>query len=227
MGNNSNSLDQELTGSSQASGKGSAERELLKAIEGQSDSAQFTMKKLGDGQSGIFSIISRLRESAGAGAYSLNLGDVKKILIGLVVFLSIWLFLSMIKGVFNFAFIPNYKTKAVQTAKGDGKDGKVIPVEGYNYYSDVLLGRNIFKPEEKKEAEVKQDGGARDLAKNLKISGLAWVPGTRDRFALIEDTKTGITYFLQKGDTISSLVVDDILDDKVILKHMSEEIILR
>ena len=69
-----------------------------------------------------------------------------------------------------------------------------------------------------------------DIAKNLKLTGLAWVPDSdEEKMTMIEDSDSGITYFLREGEEISSFSVKDILNDSVVLRYdnSGEEIKLR
>ena len=136
------------------------------------------------------------------------------------------------KNLLQITFIPRFDVSESSGRVASAVEGSSA-LKDVSYYSGVLLGRNIFKPVDKEAfgALGISELTVVDMAKNLKLAGLAWVPGVedRDRFTMIEDTDAGVTYFLKKGGKISSFSVEDILDDSVILSYNKngEEIKLR
>ncbi len=222
----------------------SAERELLKAIEnsddnqnsGSIDSSARSGRGTGEGTEtadtesvGKPSILANLKNNLSFGGYALSLYDTKKILSWLIMFLFLWLFLVAGKGVYDLGNLPEFHVTALDVAETTGVEDE-IPIEKFSHYADILLGRNIFLPVAKKETAGKglSDTGTNDVTRKLKIAGLAWVPEEEGaRHAMIEDTQTGITYYVQEGSPVANFEVKSILEDKVILTYMSEEIELQ
>jgi hypothetical protein len=99
------------------------------------------------------------------------------------------------------------------------------------YYLEKVGARDIFKMGFKKvaAAEVKKETKATssaiiDATQGLKLVGISW---SKNPDAIIEDTKTGKTYFLKRGGLIGEVKVQAMSKDKVILSYGGEEIELR
>ena len=96
----------------------------------------------------------------------------------------------------------------------------------YEYYSDVIGKKNLFKSEfTSSPVNIGQAAGApEDIVSSLNLIG--FVSGEK-RQAIIEDKKSGKTYFLYKGDNLSGYEVIDVLEDKVILEGGGRTLELR
>ena len=96
----------------------------------------------------------------------------------------------------------------------------------YEYYADVIGKKNLFRSEfTSSPVNIGQAAGApEDIASNLNLIG--FISGEK-RQAIIEDKKSGKTYFLYKGDNLSGCDVIDVLEDKVILEYAGRTVELR
>jgi hypothetical protein len=215
----------------------SAERELLKAIEGGLGFSPAKEEKAAPVQKEAVSVENKLSNLATKFTlptlpsfnFTVGLEELKSILTVITLVLVLWMGITLFLGVLHLENLPNFNVKTVQGKESAAGSAETeFPLAGYTYYADVILGRNIFKIEDTKKSEnVNAGPRLTDLVKNLKIAGLSLLPETGERFAMIEDTSTGITYFLKEGDTLLNFNVSGILPDSVVLKYGNDEIKLR
>ena len=220
---------------------GSAERELLKAIEtGAAPAADGSLKKgkvasvagaKGALESKLFFELNAVSKKLNEWVAGLSLNDAKNILIGLTVFFGVWAIITFASGVVSLENIPRYVVSQNVGVSGNTAEvaEKPFSLEDFAHYSEVLGGRNIFKASQKKSETGATISPIATLANNLKLAGLSWFPDKKQQFAMIEDTNTGITYFLSEGDSFLSFVVYKIQRSSVILRYRGgeEEIELR
>jgi hypothetical protein len=96
---------------------------------------------------------------------------------------------------------------------------------GFEEYQDILASKKIFAPPSasSRKAAVKEGPGLRELVKDIRLVGV--LPGDNPQ-AIIEDKKSGQTFFLQKGDNIEDILIKDISAGKVVLEYQQETITL-
>lgn len=101
-------------------------------------------------------------------------------------------------------------------------------------YLDTLTRRNIFQPYEVKAAAKEADGTVasaatpiNDKAKDLKLVGISWLDTPESASAMIENTQSGVTYFLKSGEQINSVTVKEIFADSIIIRFGDEEMEMR
>ena len=94
----------------------------------------------------------------------------------------------------------------------------------FSAYADVGK-RELFKPlrsdAQEKAASQRTSESAQDKFKDLSLIGI--VAGEKPQ-AIIEDKKIQKTYFLNKGQSVNQLTVEDILEDRVILDFEGEKL---
>lgn len=95
-------------------------------------------------------------------------------------------------------------------------------------YLDSVKRRNIFQPFEKKEADEQppqpqEEKQISAIIKGLKLVGISWFETPETAAVMIEDTVSGMTYFLQQGETIRNVTVKTIYADRVIFTYKGEE----
>jgi len=99
------------------------------------------------------------------------------------------------------------------------------------HYLDSISERNIFKPYDGKTAtEIVVPVGTRKVAgktEKLKLRGISWLDSPETASVMIEDTETGITYFLRQGEQVKDVVIKEIFADQVILTYEGEEMAIR
>lgn len=100
-------------------------------------------------------------------------------------------------------------------------------------YLTALTRRNIFQPYEKKIVEEEDLAKSEPIkkiierTKELKLVGISWLDSEDSASALIENTTSGVTYFLRTGEKINSVTVKKIFADAVILTMDDEELEFR
>ncbi len=161
------------------------------------------------------------KDSASAGgALSVGLREINSLL--MVVIAAVLTFF-----VFNFLKDMQYSKQNFSysaAAKRAAVSDNLIPAfNDISEYLNVVSRRNIFQPLEKKEEEFVETTAPQDIrqiveqTKDLKLVGVSWLNTRDSASALIENTNSGITYFLKQGDTINGTVVKEIYADSVIL----------
>ena len=88
----------------------------------------------------------------------------------------------------------------------------------YSYYSNDIASRDIFKPLVQKEKKAVGDN-FKQIRESLGLIGI--ITGEKLQ-AAIEDRKTKKTYFVYKGEHINDILVEDVLENKVILNYKGE-----
>lgn len=114
------------------------------------------------------------------------------------------------------------KTEPRVLAEDEHKTPKVtegkaaLEVKPYSFYSSSIGGRNIFMPQELESESVVTGPAVDEVKAGLSLIGI--IAGDRPQ-AIIEDKKSGKSYFLYKGGTIGQANVVDILQDTVIMEY--------
>lgn len=105
---------------------------------------------------------------------------------------------------------------------GDMTLGQLEPL---SMYLQEITQRNIFSlPETVEQAAAKKAEPAvelKSLIDGLKVVGIIWSDAPQ---AIVEDSKDGRTYLLNRGSKIKDARVKDILKDRVILSYDSQEV---
>lgn len=97
-------------------------------------------------------------------------------------------------------------------------------------YLEIVSRRNIFQPFEKKEEDAvvvlapKETRRVVERTKDLKLVGVSWLDTADSASALIENTQSGMTYFLRTGDKVNEVIVKQIFADSIIVSYEGEEI---
>jgi len=107
----------------------------------------------------------------------------------------------------------------------------MIPLKEISFYLDKLRIRDIFQPKveevEAPEEEEVKPSFVSEAIKGLKLVGLSPSGEKTESFIMIEIKESGATFFLREGDTVSGLIVDRILVDRVVLSDGEETAELR
>ncbi|MDP2939552.1 MAG: hypothetical protein Q8O13_05715 [Candidatus Omnitrophota bacterium] len=147
--------------------------------------------------------------------------------IHVILFLVIGFLLSSI--IFQFFFSQEERQgKSTQPAESNlaalKKDSGLSEPVPLDYYSKQIAKRDIFKSPLEKEQPSDQtsvNATLQELIANLRLTGIIL---DKQPQAIIEDTKTKKTYFLNKGDYIGDIKVEEIQESKVILIYQEEKI---
>lgn len=112
----------------------------------------------------------------------------------------------------------------------------ILPLLGdvAEYVSSVSI-RNIFQPYEEKVVAEKEIVPAEilgvqkviDRTKDLKLVGISWLDTADSASAMVENTGSGMTYFLRSGDKINEVTVTSIYADSIVVEFQGEQLEIR
>ena len=210
-----------------------AERELLKIIEGKSEikkivkpDSQFKLDSLLKKFSLPFS--GMLHKGAFSPKSQITPGKINNLLIAAVFILMVSFGLVFMNGAGRLKKLPHFDIPTVH-AKARGI---ILPLREYTFYIEKIIGRNIFSENiaaEQANVEAPTAKKINDMVKDLRLTGISWSEDENERFVMLEDIQAKITYFLKEGETISksNVSVKKVFKDKVILTYLEEEIEIR
>jgi len=102
-------------------------------------------------------------------------------------------------------------------------------------YIQVVDRRNIFQPYERKmvkdETAIEEEElGIRHVSqqtKDLKLVGISWLDTPESASALVENTVSGVTYFLKRGERINDVEIKTIYAESIVVFYKGEEMEMR
>jgi hypothetical protein len=99
----------------------------------------------------------------------------------------------------------------------------VVEAKPFEFYAGKIEGRDVFEAPWEKPALDSQAPAdpALGLSKRLKVVGILL---DEDPKAIIEDLETKQTFFLSPKERMGDIVVDEILEDKVIVIFNEEKV---
>jgi hypothetical protein len=212
-----------------AENNNTAERELLKAIEGKTTPRPIGHSPIAGMKDGVLSIAGNVSSyiSYDKVKSKITLHNTNILFVVLIVFFVTWWFIVMGKGFMRMDDIKNIGNIDVKIS-----DRPVIMPEfglkEYANYLDALLGRNIFNPV--KTQVPSSDGGLTSEANkagNLKLVGISWDEERNDRYAMVEDVQTNLTYYVKEGDFVLEFLVKEISERQIVLSHQNNDIRLQ
>lgn len=98
------------------------------------------------------------------------------------------------------------------------------------YYAKKIGTRNIFKPYEKEQMDKVSVAAKPNLAKKLskyKMVGVAWLDLPESASVMVEDTTSGMTYFLREGEKLDDVTIKTIYTDRAVFGYENEEITIK
>lgn len=116
----------------------------------------------------------------------------------------------------------NVQALSQKEKKGEGSLSAEDSKKPYMYYAAELEKRNIFGPS--LYAENPASPGEPALKESIKDLNLLGIVSGKNPQAIIEDKKEGKTHFVNKGDSIGPLRVEEITEDRVILNYRGERL---
>lgn len=165
----------------------------------------------------------------GAVAASFGLKDINKVLLVGIVVVACFLVVSFLSGLnqVNKGF-----TITVESAPAN-TDQFTPQFKDLQEYITTIARRNIFQPFEPKLAE--KETGERVAAvtpineqtKDLRLVGISWLDTPESASAMIENTQSGVTYFLRSGEKINNITVKEIYADSIVISFGNEEMEMR
>jgi type II secretory pathway component PulC len=205
-----------------------AERELLKAIEG--DGVQITKNtpplyvlkdRIASFASVLLSSISSNKVS-----YKLTIQNANSVLLWLIIICSFWWFIVLGSGIARFRHVPALDKSDLKPLIAPLR---IVNSElrEYAYYLDIILSRNIFSPLKQASKQAEPAEGADFAVSNLKMVGISWAEDRLKRYAMIEDAQSKITYYVQEGDALLEFIVKEIREKQIILSYKGSEVRLQ
>lgn len=125
-------------------------------------------------------------------------------------------------------FFPSYEADKIDISRANEapakyvkpKEGGIADAKPYSEYSSAIRGRNIFLPQQTEAAPVVTGPSLDEVSANLSLIGI--VAGPRPQ-AIIENKRTGKSYFLYKGSLVDKAKVLEILEGSVIMEYQGEK----
>jgi hypothetical protein len=175
----------------------------------------------------ITKILMLFQRSSSQSSSGFGLKDVNQILIISILLVGIIFVIDFMNGM-------RYSKQAIDLPTDLHADTqRPVTFPGFKALEDylkVVALRNIFQPVEK----IAEDEPGQDLSpevrmisakvEKLNLVGVSWLDTKESASVMIENTETGITYFLKKGESINDLVVKEIFAESVILNYGEEDV---
>jgi len=144
-----------------------------------------------------------------------SLRKLKVFLISLVI-----IFLGY--GVFEILFLREGSVEHLKPVekvdlKAEKKETPIPSPQPFEHYAGRINKRDIFNPPFAQEQGTKSP--YQEQIANLRLAGIIV---DKQPQAIIEDTKLKKTYFLNTGDYIGDIKVEEILESKVVLSYAGE-----
>jgi len=212
-------------------GNSSAEKELLKAIEGKVDLSKkivppaAALKQMPELGNLLGDLKKRMAEILPK-TFKADIFFFNKILFIVITLLVAFYGVTFLKGLHRLGRMPHIEPNPIAVQHGSGKSSAPT-LKDYSYYIDTLTGRNIFNSVEQKKSEPIATSKIAEMSKNIRVAGISWAEDVKERYAMIEDTSAKVTYFMQEGDRVSSFLIKNIYKDHVTLGYMEETIDIR
>lgn len=121
---------------------------------------------------------------------------------------------------------------SIDTKNAQNEEAVIPATKSMTLYLANIQKRNIFLPYEKKEVALEdlaspEAKNITALVKDLRLVGISWLDSPESASAMIEDTKTGNTYFLKQGDNVNELTIKNIFADRIVLSYQGEELAIK
>ena len=161
-----------------------------------------------------------------------NILSDSKLMIKALFSVAAVIFVYFIFNVFHeFSFLEKAKNvknfEHAKTAESRVKSAQVPGLAESEEAGDDFSLRNVFKPFAKKKPEETQKDETTSKLQDLKLVGISIEPNPADSYAMIENTKTSVTFFVKKGETFLGMELFQIAEDKLLFKSGGQIVELR
>jgi type II secretory pathway component PulC len=142
---------------------------------------------------------------------------IRRIIWAAFILSNIYLVISLVYPWFGLTkiYLPKVKEERIIEPIAEPKQDK----KPFEFYSEGIRNRRIFVSESAPVEEKTVSVADADLIKDLNLLGI--VSGENPQ-AVIEDKKTKKTYYVNKGQFINELMIEDIQEGKVILNYKGQ-----
>lgn len=153
-----------------------------------------------------------------SGSY-FSIGNIKKALIAISALSAIYLVTSYL---YPWVALENVKLPEPSraTRNEETSDKTKEGPRPFEYYAQVLNQRQLFSNPSGQENTGPQAVASADITKDIGLVGI--IAGDNPQ-AVIEDKKTHRTYYLNKGQSIGDLQVEDIQEGKIIINYNGQK----
>ncbi|MFH1790703.1 MAG: hypothetical protein ABH885_01800 [Candidatus Omnitrophota bacterium] len=205
-----------------------AERELLKTIETgkpQSNKARAGMAPA-DQMALLKSHAEAFVAKFGRGD-AIDLRAVNKAMIVVAALLLVWGGVDVARGMGKLKNIPYFEIPKL-TTKATEQAVEFPLLKEFVIYMDTILGRNVFEPvSQQKQTQATPAALLSELFATYRVAGISYSENPAESYAMIENTKEGVTYFIREKERYSGFTITRIDEDCVIVEYDGEEMELR
>jgi type II secretory pathway component PulC len=197
----------------------SPEEKLLRLIRGPKKQASLDVKPPGTG--------GNLRTDLKQSAFALirqrlslpykNFLSLQKIIVFSFIVSGAYLIISLI---YPLIFLKKIELPTV--TQGKTREVKIAPseeIKPYDFYKEAVGNRKIFGGALSQEASIPASSANIDIMKDINLVGI--ITGDNPQ-AVIEDKKTQKTYYVNKGQFIGEVLVENILEGKIIVSYKGQ-----
>lgn len=159
--------------------------------------------------------------------------DLKKInagLLALAVVVGGYFLVTSVILATRVSVMPSFSFK-VDTSSNVGISKHISNLKAFTYYMEKVHGRDIFKIGRmmtQSAAPVLDQAAIRAaqeaVLNKFRLVGISW---SDDPDAMVEETTSGTTHFMKRGQVLDGVKVQAIFKDKVVLNYNGVEIELR
>ena len=226
---------QDASSDSNQQGTGAQSPELKPSPQERAESVAASVKGAGISDFGLplflEPIFNLLKGQAPAGQSLKNIGlrEVNKIGVVVAIISSLLCVITIYNGLRSAKANLSFN---IQPAKAGDVISIIPQYASLLEYLDNIKQRNIFQPIEEDETQQNEESPIEttnigNKIKDLKLVGVSWLDTSESASAMLEDEKSGNTYFIKQGETIRDVTVKKIYADQVILAYQGEETTLK
>jgi len=223
----------------------SAEKDLLKIIEGgeEKDKSAQSLKSLKAASLSSLSSVNRTAESGKRSPFNFdykallsNSTNINGVLAGALACVIVYFAINLLV---EFSRLKNVEmaidvrevpedTQRADVGEGVIEEGEMLADSDLSELEVEGMMRNIFRPgPAKPEVQTEEDVLYGTRVSHLKLVGISIETNPEDSYAMVENTKSKITFFLKKGETLDGLFVKEVLEEKVVFESGGTEVELR
>jgi hypothetical protein len=167
-----------------------------------------------------------VKKADGVKPLAIRLPDIRMINSALIVLSGIITLLLTMQGIREYRAFHGIPSLSASLGQFTGQPQDIGNLGDLALYLAKTDKKDIFRMGHKAGGEVEDviSSKAAQAAQDLHLVGISWSVSPE---AMIEDSKTGRTFFVKRGELVNDMKVEMIHKDRVILRFESERIELR
>ncbi|MCQ9204777.1 MAG: hypothetical protein NG737_00465 [Omnitrophica bacterium] len=172
----------------------------------------------------------KFKQSVKGGISPLDFKLINSILVLCIIILAGYFLYNAYFSTTNLRNMPDLQLDSKESIKTAAFPEVSVLKKSSTYYLGKVRQRNIFRIGGADSVDLSKVFApviaARlvDEIKHLRLVGISW---SDDPDAMVEDTNTGRTFFIKRGEMIDKFKVEAIFKDKIILGYGGEEVELK